>query len=93
MQDLTPLHREVVNAIALNWDASSPEEIARKTRLRRDEVATVLNELEKVFIVERVGTDAQRRFYQLQERFLTSGISCALLPEAAAAKSYGCCTS
>ena len=31
MKDLTPLQREVVNAIALNWDAVSPEEIAHET--------------------------------------------------------------
>lgn len=69
MKELTPLQRDVVNAIALNWDAISPEEIARKTRLNIDETTTVLKELEKVFIVQQVMTDSPYQFYQLQERF------------------------
>jgi TPR repeat protein len=69
MQDLTPLQRDVVNAIALNWDAVSPEEIARKTRLSANNVLTVLYELEKVFIVQQVAGDPQQPLYQLNERF------------------------
>jgi TPR repeat protein/nucleoside-triphosphatase THEP1 len=69
MRDLTPLQRDVVNAIALNWDAISPAEIARTTRLNTEEVSTVLSELEKVFIIQRVAVQAQQPFYLLQERF------------------------
>jgi TPR repeat protein len=69
MKDLTPLQRDIVNAVALNWDAISPEEIADKTRLDINETTTVLKELEKVFIIQPVITDSQLRFYQLQERF------------------------
>ena len=69
MQDLTPLQREVVHAIALDWDAVSPAEIARKTRLAPAEVAAVLDELEKVFIVRQTAPEPSGRFYQLKERF------------------------
>jgi len=69
MKDLTPLQRDVVNAIALNWDAISPEEIARKTHLNIGEIMTVLKELEKVFITQQVAADTQFHFYQLKERF------------------------
>ena len=69
MDDLSPLQRDVVNTIALNWEAISPEEIARKTRMSFDEVSAILRELEHVFIVERVSSDSQQPFYRLKERF------------------------
>ncbi len=69
MKELTPLQRDVVNTIALNWDAVSLKEIASKIRISPKEVRTVLSELEKVFIIQRVTTDNHLQFYQLQERF------------------------
>jgi TPR repeat protein/nucleoside-triphosphatase THEP1 len=69
MKDLTPLQRDVVNAIALNWEAMSREDIANKTRLRMDEVHGVLRELEQVFVVQPMGDDGESPFYQLRERF------------------------
>ena len=69
MQDLTPLQRDVVNAIALNWEAMRVDEIAHKIRLRPDEVLAVLHELELVFVVEPMGGEAETSLYQLRERF------------------------
>lgn len=69
MQDLTPLQRDVVHAIALNWEAMSLDEIARKTRLHDIDVQNVLRELEQVFVVQPVDTAAGMALYQLRERF------------------------
>jgi len=69
MDDLTPLQRDVVNTIALNWDAISPKEISLNTRLKTDKVSTLIRELEKVFIIQRAATNTQLHFYHLRERF------------------------
>ncbi len=69
MDDLTPVQREVVHTIALNWEALSAEEIAEKSRIDVDDVELVLEELENVFIIERSETDAPSPFYRLKERF------------------------
>jgi len=69
MKELTPLQRDVVNAVALNWDAISPEEIADETYMNIDEIIAVLGELEKVLIIQRMITENQQHFYQLKERF------------------------
>jgi TPR repeat protein len=70
MKELTPLQRDVVHAMALHWDAISPAEIARQTRLPMDDVQAVIRALEKVFIIRRVSTDSSQPFYCLQERFV-----------------------
>ena len=83
MDDLSPLQREVVNTIALQWDAVSLEEIARKARLQPDDIEAVLQELEHLFIIERDISDSSPPLYRLKERFfniwylmrLTSGSS------------------
>ncbi len=69
MDDLAPLQREVVNTLALQWEAMSTEEIVRKARLTVDEVAEVLRELENLFIIEQIAPDASQPLYCLKERF------------------------
>ncbi|MBD3305329.1 hypothetical protein GF339_03125 [candidate division KSB3 bacterium] len=69
MDDLTPLQRKIVDTIALNWDAITPGEIARKTRMTLEEVTTVLNELEHVFLIEGVRSTPHQDLYRLKERF------------------------
>ena len=69
MDDLEPHQRAVINAIALNWDAISPDNIARKTRRNVDDITAVLGELEKVFLVQRAPVDTQQDLYYLRERF------------------------
>lgn len=86
MDDLTPLQRDVVNAIALNWDAISPKEIAHNTRLKTDEVSILLNELEKVFIIQRPATNTQLHFYHLRERFFNIWYLMRLAPKGSQTK-------
>lgn len=69
MHDLNPLQREIVDAIALQWDAMMPEDIALSSRYELKEVLAVLKELEKLFIIQRVATETSINYYQLQERF------------------------
>ena len=69
MDDLTPLQREVVHTIALNWEAMPVDEIALKARLGTLEVAEVLTELEQVFLIAKVDSDASQPLYRLTERF------------------------
>ncbi|MCZ6872446.1 MAG: hypothetical protein O7G88_02790 [bacterium] len=69
MDGLTPQQRPIINAIALNWDALSPAEIASKTHQDIEAVKTIIAVLEKVFIVQRVPTDTQQNLYYLRERF------------------------
>ncbi|MEY3880471.1 MAG: hypothetical protein RIQ94_1267 [Pseudomonadota bacterium] len=69
MDDLSYLQREIVDAVALSWDAISPEDIA--TQIRRDlsEIFPVLTELSKLSIIQRVVTPINKDYYQLHERF------------------------
>ena len=69
MDDLEPHQRPVVNAIALSWDAISPNTIARRTRRNVDDIKAVLDELAKVFLVQRALGETQRDLYYLSERF------------------------
>ena len=69
MDDLNPLQRDAVNTIALGWDAMTLEEIAHKARLRQEDVAVILQELEHLFMIEQTAADASQPFYRLKERF------------------------
>ncbi len=69
MDILSPLQREIVNTIALNWEALSLDEIAKTTLLHPEEVMLILQDLEYVFLIERIGSDPQRSLYRLRERF------------------------
>jgi len=69
MDDLEPHQRAVVNAIALSWDAISPNDIARRMRRNVDDIKVVLDELAKVFLVQRAPVDTQHNLYYLRERF------------------------
>jgi len=69
MDDLAPMQREVVNAIALNWDAVSIEEIAKKMRMKADEITPILQGLDRVEIIQRAAADTQLNLYFLKERF------------------------
>ncbi len=69
MDMLSPLQRDVVNAIALNWEAIGVEDIAQETNLHPEEVQAVLQDLEHVFLIEALGTNSLRPLYRLKERF------------------------
>ncbi len=86
MDDLKPLQREVVDAIALNWDAISAEEIAGKIRRTMEDITIILGELTRVFIVQRVATDVQSSLYYLQERFFNIWYLMRLAPKGSQSK-------
>ncbi len=69
MDILSPLQRDVINAIALNWEAVSLEDISKTTLLHPDQIAAILQDLEHVFLIERIGSVPKRQLYRLQERF------------------------
>ncbi len=69
MDMLTPLQREIVNAIALHWEAVSVDEIAQATNLHRQEVQAILQDLEHLFLIERLGDVTPLPLFRLKERF------------------------
>ncbi|MCP4696543.1 MAG: hypothetical protein GY862_06810, partial [Gammaproteobacteria bacterium] len=81
MDDLTFRQQEIVNAIALNWDALAPDEIARNTRMSLPQVDAILAELEKVYVIRRAATDTKTCFYLLRERFFNIWYLMRLAPK------------
>lgn len=69
MDDLSPMQQELVDAIALNWDAMTFEEIAAKVRMDSETVQDQLEKLVKNRIVDIVPTPAKVLLYQIAERF------------------------
>ena len=69
MDMLTPLQREIVNAIALRWEAVSVDDIADDTHVHRQEVQALLQDLEHLFLIERLGEVAPMPLFRLKERF------------------------
>ena len=69
MDGLSPQKQDIIDAIALNWDALGVKEIARKTRIPSKAVSAHLNELEKNRIIEKIPTSTKNNLYQVAERF------------------------
>jgi len=69
MDDLPTLQREVVTALAKNWDAMASAELAKELRRPAAEVETTLAELKKANLVEIRVLHVQTQWYSLQERF------------------------
>lgn len=69
MDDLSSQQQEIVDVIALNWDAIPVKEIVRKTRIESKAVSSQLNLLEKNNIIIKKSTSTKNNFYQLKERF------------------------
>lgn len=69
MDELPPQKQDIVNAIAMNWDAVGVKEIAKKTRIPGKSVSAQLNELEKNNIIVKIPTSTKNNLYQLAERF------------------------
>jgi nucleoside-triphosphatase THEP1 len=69
MDGLPPQKQDIVDAIALNWDAVGVKEIARKTRIPGKSVSAQLNELEKNRIIIKISTSTKNNLYQVAERF------------------------
>jgi hypothetical protein len=69
MAVLSPQQQEIVDCIALNWDAVTTKEISLKTRLESKAVSAQLKQLEKYHIIENVKTSTKNYLYRIQERF------------------------
>ncbi len=69
MDKLSPQQQEIVDAVALNWDAVSTHEIAKKTKLQSKAVSAQLRQLGKYHIVEKVTTNTKNHLYRIYERF------------------------
>ncbi len=69
MDDLSTQQQEIVDVIALNWDAIPVKEIVRKTRYESKAVSSQLNLLEKNNIIIKKSTSTKNNYYQLKERF------------------------
>jgi TPR repeat protein/DNA-binding transcriptional ArsR family regulator len=69
MDKLSAQQQEIVDYIALNWDAVSTREIAQKTKLQSKAVSSQLKKLEKFHIIEKEKTDTKNFLYRISERF------------------------
>ncbi|NOQ26626.1 MAG: tetratricopeptide repeat protein [Bacteroidales bacterium] len=69
MDDLSTQQQDIVNHIALNWDAISVKEVARLTRMESKAVSAQLRLLEKNNIVIKKTTSTKNHLYQVKERF------------------------
>ena len=69
MDDLSTQQQDIVNHIALNWDAISVKEVARLTRMESKAVSSQLRLLEKNNIVIKKTTSTKNHMYQVKERF------------------------
>ena len=69
MDHLAPEKQEIINTIALAWDAVNIEDISKKTRIPTDSVSLHLNELETNRIISRIPTASHLDLFQLADRF------------------------
>ncbi len=69
MDKLAPQQQEIVDFIALNWDAVTTREIARKTKLKSKAVSSQLKQLAKYHIIDKEKTDTKNYLYRISERF------------------------
>lgn len=69
MDELSAQQQEIVEIIALQWDAMPVREIAQKTRMESKAVSAQLRLLEKNRIVIKKQTSTKNHLYQISERF------------------------
>lgn len=69
MDDLSPPQQEVVETIALHWDAMSVKEIQSMTRMESKLISALLQQLTKHEIVSKIKTNTKNHLYQINERF------------------------
>ncbi|MGD2092969.1 MAG: ATPase [Candidatus Aminicenantes bacterium] len=69
MDGLPPQKQDIIDAIALSWDAVGVKEIVKKTRISSKAVSAHLNELEKNRIIAKIPTSTKNNLYQVAERF------------------------
>ena len=69
MDDLPAPQQEIVEAIALNWDAISVKEIGERTRMESKVISAHLSQLVKNDMVHKMRTNIKNNLYQISERF------------------------
>ncbi len=69
MDSLSPQQQEIMDFIALSWDAVSTKEIAQKTRIESKAVSAQLKFLQKNHLIEQQATSTKNHLYRLSERF------------------------
>ena len=69
MDRLSPVQQEIVDVIALSWDAITTKEIADKIRMQSKEVSAQLNQLEKNGVINKIPLNKKNYMYQIKERF------------------------
>ncbi|MBN1349471.1 AAA family ATPase, partial [candidate division KSB1 bacterium] len=69
MEKLSPQQQEIVDFIALSWDAVTTGEIAQRTRLESKAVSSQLKQLERYHLLEKVPTNTKNYLYRISERF------------------------
>jgi len=69
MDKLSSQQQEIVDFIALKWDAVSTREIAQKTKLASKAVSSQLKVLEKYHLIEKEKTATKNYLYRIHERF------------------------
>ncbi len=69
MDDLPTQQQEIVDAVALAWDAIGVKEIAKICRLPSKQVSAQLKQLIKSHIIHQEPTSTKNHLYRLEERF------------------------
>jgi TPR repeat protein/DNA-binding transcriptional regulator GbsR (MarR family) len=69
MDDLPAQQQEIVEAIALAWDAISVSEISQKTKIISKTVSAQIQQMEKNEIITKKLTRNKNHLYQISERF------------------------
>ncbi len=69
MDELPSQQQEIINIIALNWDAITVKEIVKKTGIESKAVSAQLRLLERNNIITKERTNTKNHLYLLSERF------------------------
>ncbi len=69
MDDLSPQQQEIAHIIAVNWDAVSVAEIARKAKMESKKVSSQLNLMVVNGLINKIPTNTKNNLYQIRERF------------------------
>jgi len=69
MDDLSAQQQEITHIIAMNWDAVSVAEIAKKAKLESKKVSSQLTLMVASGLINKIQTSTKNNLYQLNERF------------------------
>ena len=69
MDDLSPQQQEIAHIIAVNWDAVTVAEIAKKAKMESKKVSSQLNLMVVNGLINKISTNTKNNLYQIRERF------------------------